>query len=151
MATEKINARDMVFQVSDGAVSPTWYSIGGMNNFKVNYGENEETVDTTDFNSQGNYEFEYMQRGAKIDLEGFFMADVSTGARDPGQARLEALATLTGTSSKGDIRFRYPGATTWKVWKAGVSIGEQGGGNNDKKSFQASVGRSGASTTAPVS
>lgn len=150
MATEKINARDMVFQISDGAVSPTWYSIGGVNSFKVNPSENEETADTTDFNSQGNYEFEYMQRGAKIDIEGFFMADVSTGARDPGQALLEARATLMGTLSKADVRFRHPGSPTWKQWKAGISLGEQGGGNNDKQSFQASIGRSGASTSVAV-
>lgn len=150
MATEKINARDMVFQVSDGAVSPTWYSIGGVSSFKVNPSENEETVDTTDFNSQGNYEFEYMQRGAKIEIEGFFMADVSTGARDPGQARLEQAATLMGTLSKVDVRFRYPGSPNWKNWKAGISVGEQGGGNNEKNSFKASIGRSGASTTSVV-
>lgn len=150
MGVEKINARDLVFQISDGAVSPTWYSIGGMNSFKPNPSENEETADETDFNSGGHYEFSIMQRGAKLEMEGFYMQDPVAGTRDPGQQRLEAAAELVGYGSKVDVRFRYPGSANWKVWKAGITVGEQGGAVNDKGAFVASALRSGNHTLVAV-
>jgi hypothetical protein len=151
MTLRKINARDIIVQVSDGAAVPTWLAIGGLNSVTPNPSENEESADTTTYDSDGNYEGEIMQRGAAMEMEGFLLKDHLTGAPDPGQARCEYMATLTGYDSLGSIRFRHPMDTTWKVWTATFSIGEQGGGNNDKTSWSCTITRSGASTTAAVS
>ena len=150
MAATKVNARDIIVQVSDGQTTETWIEVGGLNSATLNPGENEETVDTTTYASQGNYEQEIMQRGASMALEGFLLKDSTTGDLDPGQERVEALGVAIGGESVGKVRFRHPVDTEWKVWAATVSLGEQGGGNNDKTGWSATFTRSGASTTTAV-
>ncbi|MEC3977905.1 phage tail tube protein [Amycolatopsis sp. H20-H5] len=146
MVARKINARDIIIQVRE-ADGITWSAIGGLNSATPNPSENEETVDTTTFGSQGNYEQEIMQRGASLALEGFLIKDDTTGTQDPGQARCEVVGTLTGYASLGAIRFRHPMDAAWKVWpEATFTIGEQGGGNNDKTGWKCDIMRSGPST-----
>ena len=147
MADIKINARDMIVQISDGAGTPAWLDIEGLTTVTPKPGENEETVDTTTFTSQGAYEQEIMQRGASMELEGFRIVDSTDGDPAVGQARVEAAAALLGSASLVDIRFRHvTNATTGKQWKATVSVGDQGGGNNDKIGWSATFTRSGAAT-----
>jgi hypothetical protein len=150
MALQKINARDLIVQVEDSTPG-SWLGVSNLTEMTVNPSEAEEEVDTTTFESQGDAEQEIMQRGASLSLTGFRTLDNITGAPDPGQARCETLATLKGPDSLGAIRLRHPLQTTWKVWpKATFSVGEQGGGNNDKASWACTIKRSGASTTAAV-
>lgn len=146
----KINARDIIIQVSDGQVSPTWIVIDGLNSVTVNAGENQAVTDTTTFASQGSYEHEIMQRGASIEMEGFVLKDAVSGAQDPGQARCETLSTFVATASLGALRFRHPVDSQWKVWTATFSADEQGGENNDKSSWSMTATRSGASSAAAV-
>ncbi len=150
MVAEKINARDLILQVQLADLS--WQGIAGLNSIVPNPSENEETVDTTVYASAGDYEGEIMQRGASMALEGFVYLDNVSGAQDVGQARCETLATLKAYESLGSIRFRHPLNTTlWKVWlQATFSVGEQGGGNNDKTPWKCAITRSGPSTTMAV-
>jgi hypothetical protein len=151
MTTKKVNARDIIVQVQ-AADGVTWLAIGGLKSVKPNPAENEDKVDTTTYDSQGTYEQEIMQRGFGLTLEGFELKDPQTGALDVGQARCETLATQTGYNSLGVIRFRHLMDTQWKNWAgATFSVGEQGGGNNDKSAWKCTVMRSGPTTltTAP--
>jgi len=150
MVAVKINARDLIVQVQ--AADTSWLGIGGLNSITPNPSESEETVDTTTFASLGEYEQEIMQRGASMALEGFMLLDNISGAQDAGQARCETLATLKAYESLGAIRFRHPlNTTTWKVWaSATFSVGEQGGGNNDKVPWKCAITRSGPSSTMVV-
>lgn len=149
MVAVKINARDLIVQVQ--AADTSWLGISGLNTITPNPSESEETVDTTTFASLGDYEQEIMQRGASMALEGFMILDNVSGAQDAGQARCETLATLKAFESLGSIRFRHPLSTSWKVWaQATFSVGEQGGGNNDKTPWKCAITRSGPSTTAAV-
>ncbi|MBA9003732.1 phage tail tube protein [Thermomonospora cellulosilytica] len=150
MTLRKINARDIIVQVQ-AADGTTWIEVAGLNSVTVNPGENEETAETTTFASQGAYEQEVMQRGAQLTLEGFLLKDDATGAQDPGQLRCETLAAQVGVASLGKARFRHPVDTQWKVWNGTFSLGEQGGGNNDKTGWQCTITRSGASSTMAVS
>ncbi|AHH94222.1 hypothetical protein GCM10010174_22970 [Kutzneria viridogrisea] len=149
MPTVKINARDLVIQVAE-ADGKTWSQIGGLNSAVPNAGDNEEVVDTTTFDSGGYYEQEVVQRGATLGLEGYLLQDPSTTAQDPGQARVEFLATQVGPASLGKVRFRHTLDKAWRVWTATFSMGEQGGGNNDKAAWKATIARSGQPTTEPV-
>lgn len=149
MTLRKVNARDLILEV-EASTPNTWIEVGGLNSHKINPSENEETSDTTTYASDGAYEQEVMQRGATIESEGLLLEDDTTGVQDPGQARAEVLGAAVGTASVGRIRFRHPTHTQWKVWNATVSLGEQGGENNDKKSWGATFTRSGASTTMAV-
>ncbi|MGH2820563.1 MAG: phage tail tube protein [Actinomycetota bacterium] len=149
MTLRKINARDLVLEV-ETAVADTWVAIGGFRSATFNPSENEETADTTTYGSEGEYEQEVMQRGATAEVEGLLLKDDATGAQDTGQARVEVLGVQKGVESLGRIRFRHPVDTNWKIWTCTVSIGEQGGENNDKTSWGATFTKSGPSTTAAV-
>lgn len=152
MTLKFINARDIIFQVSDGNASPTWLAVGGLNSVVPNPAENEETVETTVYDDDGNYAGQIMQRGASATLEGMMVKDHLTGAQDPGQARCEYMATQVGEDSLTSVRFRHPADTLWQVWaNAYFSLGEQGAGNNDKTPWSCTITRSGAKTTAAVS
>jgi hypothetical protein len=150
MVMVKVNARDQIVQVaeSDGT---TWTEIANLNTIGFDRSANEETADTTTMDSDGAYEQEIMQRGAAFTLEGFQTKDRTTGAKDPGQARCETLADAIGYDSLGKLRFRHVMDTTWTIWNATFSVGEQGGGTNDKSSWSCNVTRSGPATTAAVS
>ncbi|MGA5354049.1 phage tail tube protein [Streptomyces thermodiastaticus] len=152
MAGRPIDARGWVFEVLDmDATEETWLPISGVNTFTHNPGENEETVDTTVFDSDGMYEQDVMQRGASLELEGLYYVDKATGERDPGQAYVDTVwANALGVDSRGMIRWRHKSQTQWVVWEATVTPGEQGGGNNDKTSWSASFTRCGAPSTLAV-
>jgi hypothetical protein len=147
MPLVKINARDIVIEVAEGT---KWLPVGGLTSAVPNGGENEEVVDTTTFDSKGYYEQEVIQRGATLALEGYLIKDTTDGHQDLGQARIEQLATLVGFDSVGKIRFRHPIDRAWKVWNATFTLGEHGGGNNDKSAWTVTITRSGQSTTEPV-
>jgi hypothetical protein len=153
MTQRKINARDIVLEISDGASSPTWLDVERLSSVTINYGENKEVVETVDYDSLGAYEEEVMQRGASMALEGMAMMDHLTGALPPGRARVEAMAgeSALGVDSVAQIRFRYPTSTLWKIWSCTVELGEQGGEPNDKVSWSATLTKTGLTTTAAVS
>lgn len=151
MPTVQINARDLIFEASDMATpTPVWTELGGHTEAAVNYAENEVAEDTTTADDAGKYRQEIMQRGAKLSIKGKALADSTTGAREPGQARLNAHAELLGTASQVDVRMRYPTETQWVKWSATVSRGEEGGGHNAKTGFAYDIVRCGPSTLVPV-
>jgi len=149
MAVQKYNARDVVFQVENYSSPGTWVSIapGAITTFTKS--EEEETTDTTTFGSAGQAESQKMQVGKSLQLEGFRLRDPATGALDPGQALVEGLNERLGTSSLSGFRYAHTTDTQWTVWaQARVTLGDQGGGNNDEVSWSATFTRSGPSTTA---
>ncbi|MGI5162619.1 phage tail tube protein [Microbispora sp. CA-102843] len=151
MAKRRINARDMIVEVEDDTAD-TWLRVENLQNITVNPGENEETADVTDNDSEGSYEQEVMQRGASLALEGLLMKDDSTGALPPGRARVEEMCgeDKLGYDSLGRVRFRHPMDTQWRIWPCTFSLGEQGGATNDKSSWSATITKSGKTTTAAV-
>ncbi|MFJ3173795.1 phage tail tube protein [Streptomyces roseus] len=149
MATEKYSARDVRFQIENYASPGTWVDIAPLAINTWSKSEEEETADVTTFGSNGNAESQKMQIGKSITLEGFRLRDPATGALDPGQTIAEAMNDRLGTSSLTGFRFAHATDTTWVVWaQTRVSLGDQGGGNNDPTSWSATFTRSGASTTA---
>lgn len=146
----QINARDWLFQVSEdpSAGTPVWADIAGKESFSLSNSEGEESTDTTTFESQGHAESQAMQRGAALSLEGKVVRNGT--AQDAGQVAAEALAGEVGDASLGGFRFRHSTDTEWTVWDAWVSLGDNGGGNNDKTSWSATFTRSGPATTTAV-
>ncbi|MFE5895892.1 phage tail tube protein [Streptomyces sp. NPDC056488] len=152
MAGRPIDARGWIFEVQDlDAETETWLPISGITTFTHNPGENEETVDTTAFDSDGQYEQDVMQRGASLEVEGQYRIDKATKAQDPGQAYVDHVwAERLGIDSRNPVRWRHNTQTKWVVWDATVTPGEQGGATNDKTSWSATVTKCGAATTADV-
>lgn len=147
MAQEKVNARDVIFEVYD-ADGVTTHAIEHLKSAVHNPGENEVVADTTDFDSDGAYEEEVMQRGASITLTGEEMEDDTTGALPVGRARIEALAgqDALGSASKGKVRFRTPKATQWSIWNCTVRLSQKGGDTNVKSTWGAVIRKSGKTT-----
>ncbi|QIS13587.1 phage tail tube protein [Nocardia arthritidis] len=152
MAIGKINARDFIIEIAnDNSDTPAgWTTIHGLTSAIPNLGDHEQVVETTTFDSAGNYEQEIVQRGASIALEGFRLVDPVTGVPDQGQAKVEALAGQVGTLGLWKVHFRHTADKQWKVWTATFSVGEQGGGTNDKVPWKATITRSGPSTLVNV-
>lgn len=150
MTQVKVNARDIIFEVNDG--DDEWLRVENLASVTRNPGENEETADTTDFDSQGAYEQDVMQRGSSLELEGLEMRDNATGAPQPGRARMEALGgeEAVGYDSRGQVRFRHPLVQTWSVWDCTVTLGETGGGTNDKSAWSATVTKCGLTSSVAV-
>lgn len=149
----QINARDWIFEASADPtnVTPVWTQIAGLESFSLSNSENEESTDTTTFESAGTAESQAMQRGASLKVEGKIVrANTSPFAQDPGQLVADGLAALVGEASLGGVRFRHVDDTDWTQWTAWVSKGDNGGGNNDKTTWSATFTRSGAATTAAV-
>lgn len=142
MAVEKVNARDWVVEINTGTPAvPVWTQIGGLTSFSL--GHTSEKTPTTDFDSGGRSEHQVMERGGSITIEGRFLEDPANGTRDAGQAAVETLGDAVGNASLGTFRFTSPGNTA-KTRKASVDLGDQGGGNNDKTSWSATLEFSGA-------
>lgn len=146
----KLNARDLTIEVSDMGTTPVWTQVGGLTEAGINYSENEETEDTTEFSDQGNYAEEVMQRGASLEIKGHRLVDQTTGVSEPGQAQLITHAGKVGPASVVKVRMRYPLDEDWVVWDATVKRGTEGGGNNNKVSLEFTLTRCGAATTAEV-
>lgn len=150
MATKPILARQILSEISNGAGTPVWLACAGLKEFKPDRSENEEMVDTTDADSDGQAESLAAQRGAKFEVKGQVEFESVTGARDPGQARYVTLAGATGTGSEGKFRWRYPAETAWTVWTVIVSVKSEGGGLNDISEFNVGLTKSGPATTMAV-
>lgn len=145
----QINARDWKFEVSEdpSIATPVWAQINGIESFDLNPSDGEAETETTTFGSNGIYEGQAMQRGASLSVSGKIVRDKATKAQDPGQLAVENLSVLVGEASLGGVRFRHKDDTSWTVWTAWVSKGNNGGGNNDKTTWSATFKRSGAPTT----
>ncbi|MFD7121903.1 phage tail tube protein [Streptomyces sp. NPDC059922] len=147
-----IDARGWLFEVEDiDAPDETWLPIAGITTFTHNPGENEETVETTAFESEGQFEQDVMQRGATLTIEGQYRIDKTTKAQDPGQAYIDHEWTQRlGMESRNRVRWRHQTQTQWVLWDSTVTPGEQGGGNNDKTSWSCTVTRCGRAESMAV-
>ncbi|MCA1219889.1 phage tail tube protein [Streptomyces sp. 8L] len=147
-----IDARGWIFEVQDqSATEKTFLPVMGLTTFTHAPGENEETADITAFEDEGQYNQDVMQRGATLTIEGQYRIDKTTGEQDPGQAYIDQnWSARLGIDSHNTIRWRHKSQTTWAVWDATVTPGEQGGGTNDKTSWSATITKCGAATTAEV-
>lgn len=151
MSAVQIKARDIIVEVED-STPDTWLKVENLKTATINKGENEETVDRTNFDSDGAYEQWIMQRGASMALAGDELKDNVTGALQPGRARVEELGgeDAVGADSIGRIRFRHPLDTEWRIWECTVSLGETGGETNATSAWAATITKSGKTTTAAV-
>jgi hypothetical protein len=148
MATGLLNARDWIFE-AETATPGTYVEIGALDNWTLNPGENEEVSDNTVFEDAGNYSSEPMQRGATIELTAKMRA--TSGTPDAGQLRIDTLGAAIGSAALFEFRFRHTAQTTWTVWaSAWVSLGERGGGANEKTAWACTITRDGAASTAAV-
>ncbi|MCG7524942.1 hypothetical protein MHW47_10900 [Streptomyces sp. OfavH-34-F] len=146
-----IDARGWYFEVEDitTPATPVWLRLPNIRSWTYNPSENEETADTTTNDSEGLYEQDVMQRGAKLEVSGEYAQ--TSGTRDPGQAYIDNVwGYRLGSESRNRIRYRHKSQTDWTIWECTVTPGEQGGEHNAKTSWGATFTRCGAPSTEAV-
>jgi len=145
MAVTKCLARDWIVEIGDGGATPVWTEIKGINT--LTFGSSKNDADTTSFDNGGVNTHLVASRGYTLTLEGFYMIDVETGDREPGQQLVEELADKIGPSSIGQFRLTDPAGLV-RTFSASANIGDVGGGNDDPTSWGAELTISGKPTQA---
>ncbi|MEV0115538.1 hypothetical protein AB0H77_20220 [Streptomyces sp. NPDC050844] len=148
-----IDARGWVFEVLDQshAHRERWLPIENLTSWTHNASENEETAETTSFDSKGWFEQDVMQRGGQIELEGQYALDAHTGRQVEGQAYVDRYwGQRLGIDSRNLVRWRHDSQDTWVIWEATVTPDEQEGETNDKTSWSATFTQCGRPRYAPV-
>lgn len=144
MAVTKVLARKWKVEIGTPVELPVFSAIGGLNT--LTFSNDKEDVDTTDFDNDGRPEHQVAQRSNELSVEGFYLEDATTKARDAGQELVETAGQAIGASSLYPIRLTSPGGTV-KTFEASVNVGDVGGGNNDATSWGATFTISGGITT----
>lgn len=143
MAVTKILARNWEFYVED-ATPGQFIPIKGVESFTVN--PTKTDADTGDFDSEGFAEHLPAERAASITLNGRFLIDRQTGARDPGQERCEELSEKVDIEGLAKFRMIPKNAQEGIEFTASFNAGPTGGGRNDTTGWTCEVTRSGKPT-----
>lgn len=101
MAIRKYLARDFIFQISTDNRA-TWTTISGINSWTWATDSNDEDASTFDSGAWGSSM--YTQRTGSTTLEGFYLVDSVTKARDQGQLLVERAATKVGYDAYRDFQ-----------------------------------------------
>ncbi len=143
-----VNAYDWAFEV-ESATAGSWLTVDRVEEFELDYGANSEEVDDTVFANNGEYAGMVIQRGATMNLSGFY--SLSSGVRSTSQARIHEKGRAKGAASLVGFRFRHETEASWRVWAtAYVMLGGIGGGKTDLTSFEVTFTKSGEETTVTV-
>jgi hypothetical protein len=145
VAITKFLARDLTFEVQDAA-GTGWLPIGGLQS--ISHSPASTNADTTDFDSNGHARHIPAQRGDSFALAGQALEDVTNGDVDPGQARCEELALLTGLNAMGSFRVTSAGGNV-KMFDGSAEVTLPGGGTNDAASWACTVTVDGEITPGP--
>ena len=138
MAVTKVLARSWTKEIY---VTDAFVDINGINAFSV--ASTKQETDITDFESAGWGEYLIAARSNNITLEGFWLEDEGTGARDPGQAAVEASAQLFGASGLAQYRLTSPGGKTMTFY-ASAEVEGPGGDHNAAASWKVNLHVAGA-------
>jgi hypothetical protein len=146
-----VAARDWIFEVSsDGGT--TWTTVDGVTKFELDYSQDGNQADTTDFDSAGIASAIPMQRGAKLTLSGNQKTGATAGDWSDGYTALSAASVAVGDAGLVAVHFRHTSETSWHVWdECWVESSGGGGGVNDRAAYQFAITRSGPETSATVS
>lgn len=119
--------------------SGVWYTVSGLNS--ITYAEDAEDVDITDFDGDGWGATMPGIRSASIELEGFRLADLTTGSRDPGQKQVERAARQKGFNGRRlyQLYIRSDEASSFIQFNGYAKNGEFGGGLNTADPWNASI------------
>ena len=131
MAIRKYLARDFKFDISTDEGS-TYTEISGIANWSFTIDSNEEDTSTFDNGAWGSAM--YTQRTGSMSLEGFYLVNGITGARDPGQLLVEQAATKVGYDAYRRFRVRAVTASgeIGNFYFTGqAALGDQGGSTTD--------------------
>lgn len=137
----KVLARGWMFEINTGTVAvPAWVQIKGINSHSWSPTKND--ADTTTYESEGSTEHLPASRGMSITFSGFRLEDPADGARDAGQAAVEAAARLIDVAGLKQLRVTSPGGLE-SIASGSWDVNPGGGGNDDPSAWSATFKASG--------
>ncbi len=143
--TDQLARDDGAFDINTGTTaSPVWTPIGGINSWAPSPSKND--ADTTKFSDDGDQSHIPASHGMEYTISGLVQEDSDDGSRNAGQAAVEALALLKGPAGLTEFRHSSAGGTV-NVFRASALVTRGGGGNDDPSAWEATLTRSGATTT----
>lgn len=135
MPVTDIAAPDLVWEVRNEG-DTEWIAIGGISN--TSHSPTEGRANTNKYGTQRE-ESLIIRRGDSFTLEGFYQEDEETGARDPGQVRIQELASEVGQAAKaGEFRLTTPGGNGIQ-FNADCSHSHPSGGENDAAAWSVTL------------
>ena len=133
MAVVTVIAKDIKIEI--GAVE-----IKGLKT--VSFGDESTEADLTVKESAGFYSHQITQRARSVTLEGIFLVDTTTKARDPGQLAVEEHALEIGEDSITAFSITDPSGNKI-TFDASATITDFGGANEDGAGWGATLKVSG--------
>lgn len=146
----KIPARDFTLEIDENygtSGGEHFLGIKGLTSMAMS--PKTTDTDTTDFDSNGDAEHLPMERGREFSCAGFYLEDLATGERDPGQEAVEALGERVGPAGIGAFRLSSPGGNIWTFLASVEVTSPGGGGNNDASSWNTKFTVTGKTTLTP--
>ncbi|MCE5322145.1 hypothetical protein LLG46_02390 [bacterium] len=131
MAADSVLASLVKIEVNSGA---GYVEVKGLDKITPKHTTSDADMSTKDSTDGAGNQIERLlpaRRAKSWDLEGKYYVDLSDGTRDAGQAAMEALGALTGTSAIGKFKFTPAGATSGTEFMGTVTLGDLGGGEKD--------------------
>lgn len=128
MGKVKVLARLWKLEISDMAVSPTFFEIKGLESFT--FSAEKTDAPATSFESEGWEEHLVAGRSRSLTAEGFYLEDPNNGERDEGQAIVEEAAEKFGYEGLYDFRLTTPSGTV-KNFKGSIGLSDIGGGEKE--------------------
>jgi hypothetical protein len=134
VAQQPVLARNTVLQILAGD-GLTWVQLEGIQTLSVDPSTGEVVQDKTTYGNGGHDAGIKTQIGTSAEVGYLRLVDDITGARAPGQARVETLSQLTGSAGFAQVRLRELSDTFWSYWSETlVTAGASTGATNDLRS-----------------
>lgn len=137
---DKVLSRDFKIAVNTGTVIlPVYTPIGGLDEDGISQNTSSRKTDYMDADDNGVAKPVVIGHGYTFGLKGARMESVVDGARDPGQAAVEATQDMTGLTGMLMYQITSPAAATPEVvtFSATAEVNAMAGG--DKTGWTASL------------
>src|SRR5688500_906901 len=131
MALQPVLARTTLVQIraSDGT---TWIELEGKQNVAIDPSNGAVVQEKTHYGNADYAAGMKTQIGSGMEISYVKLRVDITGARAPGQARVEELDQALGAAGFGAVRVREEADTFWQVWsETMIQAGSSTGGTND--------------------
>lgn len=147
MANVKRLARGWLLEV-ESATAGTWLEVGGVSSFSESW--DVTAAEGSTFDAAGWGDSSPAERSLSIEVEGFFLEDSATGARDAGQERVELLGRQIDIDGNGNFRVTSPATAGAEVVSGTCwfELAGRGGTTNEYTSWGTTVHYKGAPTFA---
>ena len=137
---DKVLSRDFKIGVNTGTIAmPVYTNIGGLDEDGISFSTSSRETDFMDADDGGVAKPVIIGHGYTCALKGARMESVVDGARDPGQAAVEAMQDITGLAGMLMYQITSPAAATPEVLTFSATSNVNAIGGGDKSAWTADL------------